>query len=616
MSKPSLLRRIFTAFWNGITRVRLALSNILFLLLIALVYFVYLGGSAEPLPERAALLLNPMGTIVDQKSQAAPLEALVGEPSPANHQVLLRDVIDAIEHARDDPAITSIVMELDDLMYAGLSKTQEIVRALESFKTSGKPVIAVGDFYSQDQYLLASHADKVIVHPYGGVALEGFASYRNYFREALEKLSVNMHVFKVGEHKSYAEPFLRDDMSPEEKLITERWLQVLWGQYTAAVEAQRALPSGSVNDYVNNYARLLADQGGDTAVLAHAAGLVDEVLYRSEANDLLVELVGASNEDGLYEAMLFESYVSRMRPLSLAGMTGDRVAVITAEGGIVPGDQPPGTIGGDSLAHLIQTTAEAEGVGAIVLRVNSGGGSVFASEVIRQQLLKARASGVPVVVSMGSVAASGGYYIAAEADQIWATPATITGSIGVIAAFPTFEQLLQRVGVSTDGVGTTDLAGSLRLDRPLNPEIAEALRSGVEFVYQRFIGIVADGRNMTPEQVDGLAQGRVWSAPDALEQGLLDGLGSLSDAVAAAAALAQLEDYEVEFVERPRSPRELFLQQLADRVGSLPGWVSSSSAVATLSNLLAPVADAASELAGLKDPRHLYMRCVDCGFIR
>ncbi len=615
MSKPSRLRRLFSAIWNGITQVRLALSNILFLVFVALVYFVYLGGGSEPPPEKAALLLNLAGTVVDQKSPVEPLQALLGESSPEDHEVLLRDVIDAIEFARDDPAVNSLVMELDELGYLGISKAQEIAVALESFKATGKPVVVVGDFFTQDQFLLASYADSVIVNAFGGVGLEGFGSYRNYFRETLEKLSVNMHVFHAGEFKSIAEPFLRDDMSPGEKLITERWLEVLWGQYAATVEAQRELPPGSVNIYVNNFAKLLAEQGGDATALALKAGLVDEIMDRSEANDYLVELVGASNEDGLYEAVLFEPYVRRMRPSQLLAMEGDRVAVITAEGNITPGDQPPGTIGGDSLAHLISTTAEQEGVGAIVLRVNSGGGSVFASEVIRQEVLRTRAMGIPVVISMGAIAASGGYYIAAEADEIWATPGTITGSIGVFAAIPTFEQLLQRIGVYTDGVGTTDLAGSLRLDRPMNPQVAEAIRSGVDFSYKHFVQLVSEGRDLTPDQVDQVAQGRVWSAPDALEHGLLDGLGSLADAIGAAAARAGLDDYKVEYVELPLSPREVFLQQLADRVGSLRIW-TPSALTASLSTMLAPMADAASELASLKDPRHIYVRCLPCGAIR
>jgi protease-4 len=615
MSKPSLLRRVLSAIWNGITRIRLALSNILFLVFIALVYFVYLGGPEDSPPEKAALLLNLAGTVVDQRSQVEPLQALLGEPAPEDREMLLRNIIDAINYAKDDPAINSMVMELDNLSYVGISKTQEIAEAMEAFKKTGKPVVAVGDFFTQDQFLLASYADSIIMNSFGGVGLEGYSSYRNYYRETLEKMSVNVHVFHAGEFKSIAEPFLRDDMSPGEKRVTERWLQVLWGQYAATVEAQRELPPGSVNTYVNTYAQALADQGGNAAALALEAGMVDELLNRSEANDYLVELVGASNEDGLYEAVFFERYLRRQQPTQLTAMEGERVAVITASGNIVPGDQPPGTIGGDSLANRIATTAESEGVRALVLRVNTGGGSVFASEVIRQELLRTQALGIPVVISMGAIAASGGYYIAAEADEIWATPGTITGSIGVFAAVPTFERLLERIGVYTDGVGTTDLAGSLRLDRPLDPQVATVIRSSVDFSYANFQQLVAQGRDMTSGEVNSLAEGRVWSAPDALENGLLDGIGSLADAIDAAAARAGLEDYKVDYVELPLSPRELFLQTLADRVGSLRVW-SPSGLSASLTSLLAPVADAAAELASLKDPRHLYARCLSCGAIR
>jgi protease-4 len=608
----SFIRRFLAACWRGITRIRLALSNIFFLLMLVFIYFVYLGGVPAPLPDRAALLLNPMGTIVDEKSFIEPLQALLGEPSPADHEVLLRDVIEAIEYARDDPSINSLVMELDDLVSVGISKTQEITTALELFKTSGKPVIAVGDYYSQDQYLLASHADTVILHPFGGVALEGYSSYHNYFREALEKLSVNMHVFKAGEHKSIAEPFLRDDMSPGEKEITGRWLNVLWRQYSETVEQQRELPSGAVNEYIESYVANLQAQGGDLAQTALQARLVDKLMGRAEANAYLSDLVGEANEDGLYQAVLFEQYVSRQRPLPLMGVKGDRVAVITAQGSIQTGEQAPGSIGGDSLARLIRFTAVEEGVAAIVLRVNSGGGSVFASEVIRQEIIKARAAGMPVVVSMGAVAASGGYYIAAEADQIWATPSTITGSIGVFAAFPTFERLLDRGGIHTDGVGTTSIAGSLRVDRPLNEDIAASLSSSVEFTYRSFLELVARGRGMTVEAVDAVAQGRVWSASDALQHGLIDNLGDLDDAITAAAELAGLQQYEVDYVGIPLSPRDLLLQQLTGKVGSLKLW-SDSSVAATFASLLQSFSAAAGELANLNDPAHLYVRCVACG---
>ncbi len=615
MSKPSLLRRVFGAIWNGITRIRLALSNILFLVMVVLIYLLFAGGAPEPLPKEAALLLNPVGVVVDQKSQADPLQALFGSPSPADQEVLLQDIIEAIEHAATDPAINSLVMELDNLIHVGISKTQEIARALERFSAAGKPIVAVGDYYTQDQYLLASYADAILVHPLGAVALEGYGSYRNYFREALEKLSVKMHVFKAGEYKSAAEHFLRDDMSPGEREITGRWLQLLWRQYTTTVEKGRDLPAGAVDAYVNQYASGMAALGGDAAGLALKQGLVDEVFHHSEANDYLADMVGAVDEDGLYEAVQFERYLSHRNPLGALGKgQGQRIAVITAEGTMLPGEQPPGNIGADTLAQQILTTAEEEDVAAIVLRINSGGGSVFAAEVIRQQLLEVRASGTPVVVSMGSMAASGGYYIAAEADEIWATPATLTGSIGVFAAFPTLEELLGRLGVHTDGVGTTELAGSLRIDRPLNPQIAASISHAVDFTYRKFLQIVAGGRDMSLEEAGSLAQGRIWGAEDAMENGLLDGLGGLEDAIEAAAARADLTDYRVDFIEPYRSPRELFLQQLAERLGRVAWW-RHSTASTTLAGLLQPVAQAVAEIGSLQDPAHLYMRCVPCGAV-
>lgn len=615
MNKPSLLRRILSAIWRTITRIRLAMSNIIFLLMLLLIYFVYVGGTPEPLPEKAALLLNISGTVVDQRSPVNPLAALAGEPAPEDHEVLLRDIIEAIDYAAEDPAINSLVMELDALVYVGISKAQEILPALRAFRRTGKPIVAVGDYYTQDQYLLASFADTIIAHPMGGVVLEGYSSYRNYFREALEKVSVNVHVFKAGENKYAVEPFLRDDMSEGEKEVTGRWLNDLWTQYARTVEGHRSLAAGTVDDYVNNFDKRLQSQGGDAATAALKAGLVDRLLGRAEGNEHLVELVGASNEDGLYEAVEFERYVRRKRPLSLGPAEGDRVAVITASGNILPGDQAPGNIGGDSLARLIRGAVEEEDIKAIVLRVNSGGGSMFASEIIRQQVLYAREKEKPVVVSMGAVAASGGYYIAADADEIWATPSTITGSIGVFAAFPTFEDLLSRVGVHTDGVGTTDLAGSLRPDRPMNPELVSILTSGVEFAYRSFLQIVADGRDMSVEEIDPLAEGRVWSASDALQSGLIDSVGSLEDAVASAASLADLVDYEVQYVEEPLSPREYLLKQLANRVGSL-GLSTNTGLNVAIAGLLRPMREAAQELVLLQDPGHLYMRCTTCGLVR
>ncbi len=613
MSKPSFLRRFFSGIWHLITWIRLALANVLFLVLLVVLYFVLTRGGPEPLPPKAALLLNPVGFVVDQRAPIDPFETFFVEPDPANNEVALQDMLDAIDYAAKDPAINSLVLELDNLMGVGISKTSEISRALEAFRATGKPIIARGDYFTQDQYLLASQADTVIMHPLGAVALEGYASYRNYFQEALEKLSINVHVFKAGEHKSIAEPFLRNDMSPGEKVITQRWLDAVWSQFTADIEQRRSLEAGAIDSFVNQYVEVISSHGGDSAAAAQAAGLVDKLLAHRESNDYVASIVGATNDDGLYEAVPFEHYVYRKRPLTLSQPSGDRVAVVFAEGDIMPGEQPPGTIGGDTLARILRDTAGEDGVEAIVLRVNSGGGSVFASEVIRRAVIDVQSEGIPLVVSMGSVAASGGYYISASADLIYATPGTITGSIGVFAAFPTFEDLMGRLGVHTDGVGTTDLAGSLRVDRPLNPQLAEAFTRSVEFTYRNFLGLVAEGRGMSVEAVDKVAQGAVWSAQDALERGLVDRLGSLQDAIDAAMELAGLEGAEVQYVHPQLSPRDLLLQQLSHQVTAPLRAVPGLGQSAAISLLLKPMDNAVELIDSLSDPGHLYMHCIDCG---
>ncbi|MEP4484075.1 MAG: signal peptide peptidase SppA [Halioglobus sp.] len=610
----SALGGIIRGLWRGLTFLRVAVLNLVFLAIIGVAYLAYQGGAPESLPERYALLVNPAGQIVDQKSFVEPLGVLLSEPTPEEREVLLRDLVDAIEMAAEDSSVSALVLELDYLVAVGISKSQEIGEAIKTFRASGKPVIANGDYYTQQQYLIASEADSVILHPMGAVGLEGFASYRNYFRAALDKAYVTMHVFKAGEHKSMAEPFLRDDMSEAEREITQRWLDGLWSTFTSSVEDERELEAGAIDGYVESYAQALTNTGGDGAALALQAGLVDHLMTRGEANEYLVEQVGARDDEGLYEAVMFDDYLQFKRPFEMP--SGEPVvAVVTAKGNILPGEQPPGDIGGDSLSALIHETAQQPGVQAIVLRIDSGGGSVFASEVIRQSVLDAKSQGLPVVVSMGSVAASGGYYIAADADQIWATPTTVTGSIGVFAAFPTFERLLNKAGIGTDGVGTTPLAGTLRVDRALDPELAISFSAAVDHTYRSFVDIVANGRNMTFEQVDAIAQGRVWGAEDALENGLVDALGGLDDAVEAAAQLAGLSAYSVDFKQQPLSPRDMLLQQLNDSFGSV-GLVGQSAPLKVVSRMLEPLSHAAEFIDSLQDPRNLYVRCISCEVVR
>jgi protease-4 len=607
---PGIFKRVFSALWSGLTRLRLALSNVLFLLVIVLLLALFSGRTPEPLPVQAALILNPAGSIVEQKTYVDPMTLLFREPLPREREVLLRDVIAAIRTASDDPSITSLVMDLDGLWSVGISKTGEIATALADFRASGKPIIARGDSYTQSQYLLATEADTIILHPMGGVLLEGFANYKWYFADALEKLSLNMHVFKAGDFKSVADPFEGNEMPAGEKEISQRWLDSLWSHYTGKVESARTLEQGSVDAYIGSFAEQLAGEGGDMAQWAMTNGLVDQLQTRAEANAFLIDVVGAEDEFGNYQGIDFDYYLEHERPRLAASAAGEKVGVVTAKGMILDGDQPAGRIGGDSLANLLQEAIEDESIRAIVLRVDSGGGSAFASEIIYQRLLMAAEHNKPVVVSMGSVAASGGYWIAAPADEIWATPTTITGSIGVISAFPTADRLLDRIGIHSDGVGTTPLAGALRLDRPLIPEAGALQQMVVDNLYQRFISRVADGRNMEIEAVDAVASGRVWSGADAQKVGLVDQLGGLDDAIAAAARLAQIEDYQVEYVESQLSPRELLVKQF---LGQVAGWLGSGNGFTrSMHGLTATLHNGIELLEVFNDPQGAYARCLGC----
>lgn len=601
--RPSFLGRLFRGLWRGITYLRLALANLLFLLLLGLIYVFFSGTSPAPLPAKAALLLNPAGTVVDENTRVDPL-ALLSEPSSATAETRLQDMIEAVELATEDDRISALVIATENLVQFGLSRAQELAPALAGFRDSGKPIIATGDYFTQDQYLLAAEADEILLHPYGGVALQGFASYRNYFSEALEKLAVDVHVFRAGEFKSIAEPLTRNDMSEGEKRITGAWLEDLWAQYARRIEARRGLDSGALQRQINAYPERLAEAGGDPAQLALVEGLVDGLMSHREVDGHLAARVGAVNDAGGAEMIPFQRYLAKR---SAAAGSGPRIAVVTAQGNIMPGVQEPGAIGAESLSSELLEVADSPDTAAIVLRINSGGGSVFASEVIRAALTEVREGGTPVVVSMGPVAASGAYFIATAADAIWATPATLTGSIGVFAAFPTVDRLLARAGIHTDGVGTTDVAGSLRIDRPLNPLVAEALQQSVEQIYDKFLALVAKSRGMSIEEVHDVAQGRVWSAPAARDAGLVDELGSLSEAAAAAAELAGVSAYHVEHVRSSMSPRQMLLQQLADRL-------SIETLPMSLRGALLPMQAARDAMSALSDPRHLYMQCVGCSY--
>jgi protease IV len=608
-NSPGIFRRLFATLWLWITRLRIALSNLLFLVVLVLLVAVFSEEAAEPLPDKAALLINPIGTVVEQKSYVDPVTLLFSEQAPSEQEVLLQDLIDSIRYAKDDPSITALVMELEMLFGIGISKSEAIAAAIADFRTSSKPVVAWGDYFSQGQYFLAAQADTVILHPMGAVEIEGFGSYQWYLKDALEKLSVSAHVFRAGKYKSAVEPIMRSDMSAAEREVSQRWLSQLWGRYSASIEEQRDLEVGAVSRYAEAADQLLQEHGGDPAATALNYGLVDRLDNRVIANRYLVDLVGDEDDEGRYQAIEYDRYLAHKQPL-IKAESADSVGVITAKGNILDGDQAAGSIGGNSLGRLIADAALDEEVKAIVLRVDSGGGSAFASEVIRERIRFAQAQGKPVVVSMGSVAASGGYWIAADADEIWATPTTLTGSIGVFGIVATVDGLLNRMGVYVDGVGSTDIAGSLRVDRPLDDRIGRIMQANVDSIYGRFLRLVAHGRDMEVEAVAELAAGRVWSGTDAFELGLVDHLGDLDEAVAAAARLAKLEKYEVERIELPQSPQEMFLAQL--RGGALLDMGLSQLVPEWLQRSLLPVREQLQFLSQMNDPAGVYVRCESC----
>lgn len=577
--------------------------NTLFVVFVALVLTALLSSEHVSVPDGAVLIVAPQGVVVDQITAVDAFTQLSASGLPS--ETLLSDLIETVELATEDPRIEVMLLQLDELSHIGLSKAMELSESIDRFRDSGKTVVATASHYDQDQYLLASFADQIFVHNMGGVGIEGFAVIRNYFLDAINKLKIRFHVFKVGSFKSAVEPLLRNNMSDAAKESNKAWLDQLWTVYADTVTSRRGLTAEKFEYYVNHIDEVMAKVDGDAAQAALDFGLVDGIVSRPSLRAMLVERVG-EDKDGSYKHIYYRDYLALSQSIGPSKPAG--VGIIVASGNIVDGMQPAGTIGGDSLANLIRKARRDEDVKAVVLRIDSGGGSAFASEVIRAELSQLQEAGKPLVVSMGSMAASGGYWIAAGADEIWATPATLTGSIGIFGAFPTVDELLLGLGISTDGIGTSAVAGKLRPDIPLDPILERAIQSGIEHGYRRFIGIVADGRNKLTEQVEPIAEGRVWSGIDAQQLGLVDQLGGLKQAVASAAALAGLPDASSRVLRLPLSPEEELMQLLLGS-GLVKQLLQTSSPLLSTLNSVLP---AWSSMLQLDDSRGVYAFCVFC----
>ena len=562
------MKKVFGLLFRGLDGLRKILHLLLLLVIFGFI-FGALQGSVPKIPSDAALVLRPEGEIVEQLS-GDPLQLAIAEARGLGRdETLLRDLVDALHAAKGDPRIKTVVLEFDSMAGAGQPTLDEFARAVADFRKSGKKVIASGSGFARDTYYVAAHADEVYLDPMGLVVLEGYERYRNYYKDALDKLGVDINVFRVGTYKSAVEPYLRSDMSPEDREASQAFVNSLWETYLAAVAKARGLTPEALSAYVNTFTPQVQAAKGDTAKVALQAKLVTALKTPNEVERRVMELAGKDEDKDSYRGISFREYLRVARAENRVGKSADeRIAVLVGSGEIVDADGA-GVISGDKMSSLIRKARLDEDIKALVLRVDSPGGSVAASEQIYREINAFKATGRPVVVSMGDLAASGGYYIAAPADEIWASPATITGSIGIFGLFPTAPRAVKNLGIGTDGVGTTPLSGELRIDRPIGPAASQLLQSVIEHGYEDFLARVSGGRKMTRDQVDAIAQGRVWSGRDAKRLGLVDNLGSLDDAVNAAAKRAKLVDgkWSRDYLE----PDKNFAQQL---VSSVRAWAA------------------------------------------
>ncbi|WP_395342679.1 signal peptide peptidase SppA [Ningiella sp. W23] len=613
----SWTKAIFVGIWNTLNFSRRLIFNVLFFgILIALIIAASSGDSDKlTVSSNSALVLNLKGNLVIEKTYVDPAEEFFQEAlgeQPENPEILVRELVKSIENAAQDSRIEAIILSLDGFSGGGLDKLERVSQALTVFKEAGKPIYAIGDYYDRNQYYLASHADNIYLHPMGSMLIEGYARYGTYFADGLEKLKATTHVFKVGKFKSAVEPFIRNDMSEEAKVANIAWLSELWLQYKEDIAGARPFDDGNFDETFDSFLSKFEAVDGDFAQYALQNGWVDGLRTRHEFRSEMTALLGEGKDDKPYNSITFDNYSTIINPpLPTVTSDNDKVAVVVARGTILDGNHKAGTIGGDSTAKLLRQAREDDSVKAVVLQVDSGGGSAFASEVIRNEVQLLKDAGKPVVASMASVAASGGYWISASADHIIAEPSTITGSIGIFGMFATFENTFDYLGINSDGVATTELDG-IAIDRPLDPGYASLIQMNIERGYDRFISLVADERGMTKEQVNEVAQGRVWIGTQALELGLVDELGDVELAINKAAELAQMEDFETTYITPKLSPQELFWQNFFQNAQLAVSGMNISFPEHPILKMAQEVEEDLEVFTKLNDPMSSYVMCLEC----
>ncbi|END9137778.1 signal peptide peptidase SppA [Salmonella enterica subsp. enterica serovar Newport] len=603
--------------WRVLNFVREMVLNLffIFLVLVGVGIWMQIGnGSNSEQTARGALLLDISGVIVDKPSTNHRLGALgrqlFGASSDRLQENSLFDIVNAIRQAKDDRNITGIVLDLKNFTGADQPSMRYIGKALREFRDSGKPVFAVGENYSQGQYYLASFANKIWLSPQSQVDLHGFATNGLYYKTLLDKLKVSTHVFRVGTYKSAVEPFIRDDMSPAAREADSRWIGELWQNYLHTVSANRQISPQQLFPGAQAIIDGLTSVGGDTAKYALDHKLVDALASSADVEKALTKQFGWSKTENNYRAISYYDY-----SLKTPADTGGTIAVIFANGAIMDGEETPGNVGGDTTASQIRDARLDPKVKAIVLRVNSPGGSVNASEVIRAELAAARAAGKPVVVSMGGMAASGGYWISTPANYIVASPSTLTGSIGIFGVINTVENSLSSIGVHSDGVSTSPLA-DISMTKALSPEVQQMMQLSIEYGYKRFITLVADARKRTPEQIDKIAQGHVWTGEDAKANGLVDSLGDFDDAVAKAAELAKLKQWHLDYYQDEPTVLDMVMDSMTGSVRAMLPEAIQAMLPAPLVSAANTVKAEGDKLAAFNDPQNRYAFCLTCANVR
>ncbi|EAW9512198.1 signal peptide peptidase SppA [Salmonella enterica] len=603
--------------WRVLNFVREMVLNLffIFLVLVGVGIWMQIGnGSNSEQTARGALLLDISGVIVDKPSTNHRLGALgrqlFGASSDRLQENSLFDIVNAIRQAKDDRNITGIVLDLKNFTGADQPSMRYIGKALREFRDSGKPIFAVGENYSQGQYYLASFANKIWLSPQGQVDLHGFATNGLYYKTLLDKLKVSTHVFRVGTYKSAVEPFIRDDMSPAAREADNRWIGELWQNYLHTVSANRQISPQQLFPGAQAIIDGLTSVGGDTAKYALDHKLVDALASSADVEKALTKQFGWSKTENNYRAISYYDY-----SLKTPADTGGTIAVIFANGAIMDGEETPGNVGGDTTASQIRDARLDPKVKAIVLRVNSPGGSVNASEVIRAELAAARAAGKPVVVSMGGMAASGGYWISTSANYIVASPSTLTGSIGIFGVINTVENSLSSIGVHSDGVSTSPLA-DISMTKALSPEVQQMMQLSIEYGYKRFITLVADARKRTPEQIDKIAQGHVWTGEDAKANGLVDSLGDFDDAVAKAAELAKLKQWHLDYYQDEPTVLDMVMDSMTGSVRAMLPEAIQAMLPAPLVSAANTVKAEGDKLAAFNDPQNRYAFCLTCANVR